>query len=281
MSQPVVLTQLYTYPIKSCAALSHTRIELDARGPIGDRRWMVVDSDGVFITQREIPALALIQPHFEDGQLRLSAPGMPAVHVPLQRRDGPCRSVRVWKDICEALDEGDDLAAWLSEYLHTAARLVRMPDSFVRPVDPRYARTPAQTGFADAFPLLIVAEESLAELNRRLVERGSAAIPISRFRPNLVVAGCDPFAEDTWRTVQIGAVTLDIVKPCARCATTTVDQATGAIPDSAEPLATLNTFRKQDGKVMFAQNAIHRAPGVLALGDRLVLELPIGEGQGA
>lgn len=271
-SSSVVLAQLYTYPVKSCGALSHIRIALDIRGPVWDRRWMVVDTAGVFITQREFPRLALIQPQFVDGYLSLSAPGMDAIRLPLQRNAAPCRMVRVWKDTCEALDEGDDLAGWLSDYLHCGARLVRMADEYVRPVDPRYARYPAQTGFADAFPLLIVSEASLAELNRHLVARGNAPIPMSRFRPNLVVSGCAAYAEDTWRTVRIGSVTLDIVKPCPRCVTTTVDQATGTIPDPAEPLAALNTFRKQDGKVMFAQNAIHRSVGVLAVGDLLVVE---------
>jgi uncharacterized protein len=267
----IVLTHIYTYPIKSCGALSHTRIELDARGPVWDRRWMIVDTDGIFITQREIPALALVQPQIERDHLWLSAPGMTGIDVPIQRSAGPCRYVQVWQDVCEALDEGDDVAAWVSDYLDYDARLVRMPDGYVRQVDPKYARQPAQTGFADAFPLLIASEPSLAELNRRLVERGRDAVPISRFRPNLVVSGCEPFAEDTWHTVEIGPITLDIVKPCARCATTTVDQATGTIPDSAEPLATLNTFRKRDGKVMFAQNAIHRATGILEVGSAVMV----------
>ncbi|MCC7448158.1 MAG: MOSC N-terminal beta barrel domain-containing protein [Anaerolineae bacterium] len=272
MSDTIMLTHIHTYPIKSCGALSHTRIELDKRGPVWDRRWMVVDSAGVFITQRELPALALIQPAFEDGYMKLRAPGMADTRVPLHRDTAPCRVVRVWKDTCEAWDEGDDLAGWFSDYLHTEARLVRMTDNYVRRVDPRYARQPAQTGFADAFPLLIVSEASLAELNRHLVDRGSAPVPMSRFRPNLVVSGCAPFAEDTWQTIRIGTVILDIVKPCARCVTTTVDQATGTIPDVSEPLAALKTFRKQDGKVMFAQNTIHRAPGVVAVGDVLAVE---------
>jgi len=272
MHDTIVLTHIHTYPIKSCGALSHTWIELDKRGPVWDRRWMVVDSEGVFVTQRELPALALIQPQVEDGCLKLCAPGMSDMRVPLRRDAAPCQLVRVWKDTCEAWDEGNDLAGWFSDYLHTDARLVRMAHDYARPVDPRYARQPAQTGFADAFPLLVVSEASLAELNRHLVDRGCAPIPMSRFRPNLVVTGCAPFAEDTWHTVRIGTVTLDIVKPCARCVTTTVDQATGTVPDAAEPLATLNTFRKQDGKVMFAQNAIHRAPGVVAVGDTLVIE---------
>jgi hypothetical protein len=267
MNSPITITHLYTYPIKSCAAVAHERLALEARGPLWDRRWMVVDGNGLFITQRELPRLALVQPNVEADMLRLSAPGRNDICLSLHGARGTIQRVVVWRDTCDAWDEGDEVANWLSDYLNVDVRLVRMADGFQRMVDPNYARTPAHTGFSDGFPVLIAAEASLAELNRRLTEHGKAPVPMSRFRPNVVVAGCEAFAEDSWKTVQIGAVTLDVVKPCARCATTTVDQTSGTIPDSTEPLATLNTFRKQAGKVMFAQNAIHRAPGVLSVGD--------------
>ncbi|MEP7289412.1 MAG: MOSC N-terminal beta barrel domain-containing protein [Chloroflexota bacterium] len=266
------LSALFSYPVKACGALSHMQIELDERGPIWDRRWMVIDVNDMFVTQREHPAMALIQPTFAGDCLYLAAPGMPTVGIALHREPAPISKVQVWKDVCEAWDEGETLASWLSDYLHTPVRLVRMADNFVRPVDSRYALQPAQTGFSDGFPLLIVSEASLAELNRHLTARGSEPIPMSRFRPNLVVTGCDAFAEDTWRTVQIGSMTLDVVKPCARCVVTTVDQATGTVPDSAEPLATLKTFRQQNNKVMFAQNAIHYAPGTLVVGDVVTVQ---------
>jgi uncharacterized protein YcbX len=261
------LVAIFTYPIKSCAPLSHSRIALDSYGPLWDRHWMIVNRNGKFLTQREAPTLALIRPTFEEPCLRLSAPRMPEMYLPLEPRVSPSRSVTVWKDTCQATDEGDEIATWLSDFLHRKVRLVRMARDYRRPVDERYAPQPAETRFTDGYPVLIVSESSLAELNNRLVERGTEPVPMGRFRPNLVVTGCDAFAEDTWRTVQIGSVTLDIVKPCARCVTTTVDPATGTVPDAAEPLATLNTFRKQNGKVMFAQNAIHRAPGTLGVGD--------------
>jgi uncharacterized protein len=263
------LTAIFTYPIKSCAPLSHSQIDLDSYGPLWDRHWMIVDEDGEFLTQREVPTMALIQPAFEESCLRLSAPGMPEMYLPLQFSQlsaAPARSVTVWKDSCEAADEDEEIATWLSAYLHLKVRLVRIGSDFRRPVDDRYAPQPAETRFTDGFPLLVVSEASLDDLNSRLVERGAEPVPMGRFRPNLVVTGCAAFAEDTWRTIQIGSVTLDIVKPCARCVMTTVDPKTGTIPDAAEPLATLNTFRKRNGKVMFAQNAIHRAPGALAVG---------------
>lgn len=263
------ISEIFTYPIKSCGRLSHTEIELDARGPIWDRRWMVVDSDGIFITQREISALALVQPDFVNDELTINAPNMPEMCVPLERDEGEVWRVQIFKDTCAAWDEGEDVAEWLSDFLKVDARLARMADDFVRAVDTSYAPPNTPVGFADGYPILIVSEASLDELNRRIVERGKQSVPMSRFRPNLVVAGAEAFAEDSWRTVQIGDVTIDVVKPCARCVIPTVDQLTGTVPDVTEPTATLNTFRKQNGKVMFAQNAIHRAPGVLRVGDKV------------
>jgi uncharacterized protein YcbX len=267
----ITLSALYTYPIKSCGRLSHSEIALDARGPVWDRRWMVTDGDGKVITQRELPALALVQPRFENGNLAITAPNMPEMCIPLQREAGEIWRVEVWDDICAAWDEGEELADWFSDYLNVDARLVRMADDFVRPVDPDYAPPNTPVGFADGYPILIVSEASLEELNRHIVERGKTPVPMSRFRPNVVVSGAAAFAEDSWSAVQIGDVILDVVKPCARCVLTTVDQLTGTVPDTAEPLGTLNTFRKQNNKVMFAQNAIHRAPGTLKVGDLIKL----------
>src|SRR5262249_7301052 len=156
---------------------SHTEITLDERGLIWDRRWMVVDGDGIVITQRELPAMALIQPRLDDACLHITAPNLPETHVPLEREPGEVWRVEVWGDVCAAWDEGDELADWMSDYLGIEARLVRMADGFVRPVDPTYAPPDTPVGFADGFPLLIVSEASLDELNRHLVERGK--MPVS------------------------------------------------------------------------------------------------------
>jgi uncharacterized protein len=232
---------------------------------------MVVAPDGTFLTQRQFPRLALVQPSVGEDDLVLRTPA-DEVQVPLRRSGGDRLRVRVWEDDCEAWDEGDEAARLLTVHLGTAARLVRMADDFVRPVDPDYAPGPAQTAFADAFPLLVVTEASLDELNRRLAERGAAPVPMSRFRPNLVLAGAGPFAEDEWKTIRVGDTTLDLVKPCGRCATTRVDQARGEVADAREPLATLATFRRQDGEVMFGRYAIHREEGRLAVGDSVVID---------
>jgi uncharacterized protein YcbX len=266
MSPPLRVAGLFTYPVKSCAGLSHDSIELDARGPLLDRRWMVVDADGVFLTQRELPRLAVVQPRREAEGLVLRVGGT-ETRVPLRRAPVETRRVRVWEDECEAWDEGDEAARLLSEHLGSSVRLVRMAEEFVRPVDPEYAIRPSQTGFADAFPLLVVTEASLEELNRRLQERFTSPVPMSRFRPNVVLTGCGPFAEDDWKALRIGDMTLDLVKPCGRCATTRVDQSRGVVHDPREPLAALATFRLRDQNVLFGQYAIHRAPGRIAVGE--------------
>jgi uncharacterized protein len=265
------LSAIYTYPVKSCAATSHTHIDLDRYGLIGDRRWMIVEPSGDFITQREYPRMATIVPTITDNGLTLSAPEMTPIHI--TPNQSPVQ-VRVWRSNVAAQDEGDTVAQWLSDYLHLLVRLVRVGEGYSRLViEPPYTtRTDQETTFTDGYPVLIATEASLAALNDRLVERGAEPVPMSRFRPNLVIAGATPFAEDTWSTVQIGSLQFDVVKPCARCVMTTVDQQTGTIPDSAEPLATLNTFRKQNGKVMFAQNAIHHAPGSLYIGDSIAVQ---------
>ncbi len=227
---------------------------------------MVVTPEGRFLTQREWPTLAVVQPVLGTDDLELRAPGRGEVRLPLRRARGETRRVRVWDDECEAWDEGPEAARLLSEHLGTSVRLVRMADAFVRAVESGSDRS-AQTGFADAFPLLVLSEASLEELNRRLAARGATPVPMGRFRPNVVLAGCPAFAEDEWKSIRVGPITLDLVKACVRCVTPTVDQASGSVPDPREPLATLATFRRRDGGVVFGQNAVHREPGWLSVGD--------------
>jgi hypothetical protein len=265
------VTGLYTYPIKSCGRLSHERLLLDERGPVYDRHWMVVDEAGRFQTQRELPRLALVQPTFAGDTLVVSAPGVGELRLPLAAPQHPAREVVVWRDTVSAVDEGDDAAAWLYSFLGASVRLVRMADGFRRGVDPTYAQSPAIVSFADGYPLLLAADESVNDLNARLEKRGKAPLPMSRFRPNVVIQGAGAWAEDDWTRITVGGLPFDVVKPCARCATTTVDQATGTIPDHEEPLATLATFRKAARGVMFGQNIIHREQGALCLGDPVAI----------
>jgi uncharacterized protein YcbX len=171
----------------------------------------------------------------------------------------------VWDDTCSATWLGQKAAEWFSEFLGMACSLVHMASDTVRPADPALAPGGTRVSFADGFPFLLISEASLADLNRRLAE----PLPMNRFRPNLVVAGGEPYQEDSWTRIEIGGIGLQVVKPCGRCLVTTTDQITGE--RGKEPLRTLATYRKRDGEVMFGQNVLHEAPGHLRIGDPVVL----------
>lgn len=257
------LAAIHCYPIKSCAgsALEHAR--LDAYGLEHDRRWLVTDPGGQFLSQRDWPRMALIRPAVLAKVLELSAPGMEPLSVPSPAKQAAQRSVTVWRDHCIALDAGDAAAQWLSEFLDTSCRLARMGPGFQRPVSAPFAVGDDQVSFADGFPFLLASTASLEDLNARLQE----PLPMNRFRPNLVISGAQPFAEDGWAQVRIGRVVFHVVKPCARCTVTTVDQTTGV--RGKEPLITLATYRKTaDGRILFGQNLIHQPKGgQLRVGD--------------
>lgn len=267
MSTELRITGLFTYPIKSCGAVAHERIDFDAFGLAWDRRWMLVDGAGDFVTQRTLPRLALARPTVIADELQVTAPGQPTLRVPLRAPHPTTSTVQVWGDRVEAWDEGDIAADWFHNYTGTELRLVRFPDDAIRPINPKYNTLPgATTAFADGFPLLLATEESLADLNQKLVHRGGLPIPMSRFRPNVVLTGAAyPFAEDDWLSVRSGERQLDIVKPCSRCVMTTTDQATGNIPVRGEPLATLAQYRRWENHVAFAQNVVAHGRGPLTV----------------
>ncbi len=267
------VSQLYVYPLKSAAGISLQTMEVDPLGPHLDRRWMLVDETGRFISQREMPRLALLRTSLDGSRLSVSAPNVPPLTVPEPDAAADCMCVTVWNDVVDALPIGVETDAWFSEALETPCRLVFFPDSSVRVADRAYNPEGRHVGFADGFPLLILGASSLADLNARLTNRGHSPLSVNRFRPNIVVAGAAPYAEDGWRRIALGeGISLSIVKPCARCAITTVDQATAV--RGKEPLTTLAAYRRgSDGSVFSAQNAIHDRPGVVRLGDSVrVLE---------
>jgi len=261
LTKAPILSAIYIYPVKSCRGISLASARLDARGLEHDRNWMVVNAEGRFLTQRQLPRLALVETALEPKFLRLIAPNLPELRLSLSGRVGEEVDVTVWRDHCRAIDQGDEAAEWFSTFLGVTCRLVRMGEGFIRPVDPNYAPEDEQVNFADGFPLLMISEASLADLNTRC----SDPLPMNRFRPNLVVSGCEPFAEDTWHTVGIGKVTFDVVKSCTRCIITTIDQTTGM--GGREPLITLTTYRRVEGGVIFGQNLIHRGLGEVCLGN--------------
>jgi len=256
----ITVAEIYAYWIKSCGGTRLASAEVTPRGLRYDRRWMVVDADGQFLTQREIPKLALIRPELEGEWLRLRGRGVAdEVALPVAQ-DGPRRTVRVWDDTCPAVSDGAEADAWLSAFLEAEAHLVHIPDDYVRE-DGRHL---GQVGFADGYPFLITCTASLADLNRRMAEVGEPPLPINRFRPNLVLTGCEPYAEDTWARLEIEGVPYAVVKPCVRCAITTTDQVTAA--RYREPLRTLATYRKTAKGAIFAQNAVNLGTGTVSEG---------------
>lgn len=257
----VTLAGLIFYPIKSCRGFEVPAARVERMGLEHDRRMMVVTPEGEFLTQRERPRLALVTPELEDGMLRLCAPGCDSIQLPV-RASGTPWPVNIWKSRgIHSIDQGDEAAAWFSDWLGTPVRLVHFAEGYQRRVSSEYAvNTDDHTGFADGFPLLLASEESLSDLNARL----AAPLPMNRFRPNVVVKGCEPFEEDRWKRIRIGGVEMAVVKPCARCVITTIDKDTLAL--SKEPLKTLATFRKGPRGVMFGQNVIPLGEGQLETG---------------
>ncbi len=255
------LGALHVYPIKSCGGVSLEAWDVDGRGLRHDRRWMLVDEAGRFLSQRELPRMALIRVQLEADHLSVDAPGMPTLEVPLGPANDELVPARIWHDSVMASPVGESADRWFSEFLDARCSLVHLPDNSTRPVDPDYGGPGDQVHLADAFPFLLISEASLADLNSRL-ER---PLPMNRFRPNLVVRGCEPFAEDAWSSVLVGSMTLRVAKPCARCVITTVDQETGN--RGREPLRTLARFRRVRNEVLFGQHLIHEGTGTLRVGD--------------
>ncbi|HEX2250245.1 MAG TPA: MOSC N-terminal beta barrel domain-containing protein, partial [Gemmatimonadales bacterium] len=259
------LTGLTVYPIKSAGGIPVSDWPVDEFGLRYDRRWMLVDDSGEFLSQRSHPRLALARPSIRDGSLRIDAPGMPSLELPLEPTASVTTDVTVWNDTCPAAWLGERPASWFSDFLGSSCSLVYMTGETLRPADPAYAPDGTRVSFADAFPFLIISEESLADLNRRLAR----PLPMNRFRPNLVVAGGAPYQEDLWERIEINGIGIRVVKPCARCVVTTTDQVTAE--QGREPLRTLATYRQISGKVMFGQNAVHERTGRLRVGDAVLV----------
>jgi uncharacterized protein YcbX len=262
------IAQLWVYPVKSCAGISLTEAELTDTGLLYDRAWMVVDEDGEFVTQRELPRMALIQTAFKMGQLVLRAPGMLALHLALDAAEGPLK-VRVWDDEVMACDMGDLAAQWFSDFLSPEApanlkrlRLARFDPEVRRVSSLKWTGgREATTQFADGFSLLVTSTASLAELNQRLGAAGHAPVAISRFRPNIVLDGVQAHDEDRVGTLHISTgdavAQIEPVKPCARCPIPNIDPATAL--SSPEVNDTLQAYRQDPrlrGAITFGMNAI-------------------------
>ncbi|HZZ58165.1 MAG TPA: MOSC N-terminal beta barrel domain-containing protein [Opitutaceae bacterium] len=286
------VSRIFIQPVKSLRGHEVAAAEVDELGLVGDRRFVIADAEGRFLTQRTLPRMATIAARVADGTLRLTAPDMPELTVPLRgepdlpKLTGPLRGepgaatlrrVTIWKsEGLLAEDCGSDAARWLGAALGRPCSLLRAGPDFVRPIplhrvpEPLKAAAP-RVACNDAFPFMVVGEASLADLNDRLAAEGLPAVPMERFRPSFAVAGGEPFAEDTWASFQVGGLTLYAAGRCARCIVTCLDPWSG--DRGVEPLRLLSAYRRdsQDPtQVMFGQNAIHAYAGPgrrIAVGD--------------
>ncbi len=269
------VTGLFIYPVKSLRGYAVPMAEFDALGFVGDRRFLVVDVTGKFLTQRTTPLMARVDARLSADTLTLSATGAGQVSV-LRTPDphAPLHTVAVWKSAgLLAEDCGNEAASWLSDFLGLKCRLLRIGEKFSRPVLKSSARPGDVFTFADACPFLVISEASLARLNDRIVGHDGEPVPMNRFRPNIVVGGCDAFAEDTWTNLRIGDAAFRSAGRSVRCLITTTDQSTGERGN--EPLKTLATFRRDPADptaVVFGVNLIHETKGgTLRVGDKVEL----------
>lgn len=261
----ITVKSLHIYPVKSCRGISLASAEVIATGFRWDRRWMLVNPDGSFLSQRTHPVMATVATRIETDRLVLGAPGRSDLSIDLAEPTRHSRQVAVWDDTCRAVGEGDAAADWFSGLLDTRCELVRQAPTERRLVDPRYAEPNDIVSFSDGFPFLLLSDASVDELNLRLENPVSAA----RFRANIIVQGCLPHAEDGWKALEIGTVAFRVSKPCARCVVVDTDQHDGSRTTTL--LRTLAEYRKADGKILFGQNLLHRDTGTLAIGDPVTI----------
>lgn len=261
----LALSEIWIYPVKSLGGIRLDSSRVMQKGLEYDRRWMLVDENGIFMTQRVYPQMALCKVSAHGPLFRISYENT-SIDLPLQLREQESKKAQVWDDTVSVVEVSKDHNQWFSDILGLKCRLVHFPDNNVRLVDPRYRiRETDETSLSDAFPFLIIGQSSLDDLNGRL----SSPIPMNRFRPNFVFTGGKPYEEDTWRNFNIGENRFVAVKPCARCVMTTVDQDTSA--KSAEPLRTLSTYRKKENKILFGQNVIALDYANISVGDPITL----------
>ncbi len=256
---------LFVYPVKALSGVEVPAFAMDDFGPEHDRRWMIVDEDRRFVTQREHPELARITTSLENGQVRVEIPGEGA--HPLVQTAEELR-VLVWRDWVKAVIGEPQANEALSRFCGKPVRFVFMPDSNFRRVDAGRVEAYRRVGFADGFPFLITSTSSLDELNGRL----DTPVEMRRFRPNIVIEGTQPWDEDGWQALTIAEQVFSIVKPCSRCVVTTVDPESGIKDPAVQPLRTLSRYRRTPDGVIFGQNAIHESTGRIRVGDPVTVK---------
>jgi uncharacterized protein YcbX len=258
------ISQLYIYPIKSLGGIALNNVRLTDRGLEHDRRWMLIDENNRFISQRENAQMALFKLSLENEALKVThTKDNSFIHIPFVPLKQDTVQVTIWDDTCTGQYVSDEADAWFTQKLGINCRLVYMADDSHRPTDPRYTTEGSITSFADAYPLLLIGQASLDDLNSRLTD----ALPMNRFRPNIVFTGGEPYSEDTMQHIIINGINIYGVKLCARCIITTIDQATAQ--KSKEPLKTLSGYRRKGNKILFGQNLANIGEGILNIGDEL------------
>lgn len=260
-----VLSELYVYPVKSLAGIKVSTWSVTAKGFLHDRKWMLIDRNNHFLSQRQLPKMALIKTHLTDSELILSTASSDQIVLPLDPITGHNVITQIWHDCCLAKSTSTQVDQWLSDFLGIQCRLVYQPNEVFRPVDPLYSKPTDQLNFSDGFPFLILSKASLATLNSEM----RLQLDIQRFRPNLVIAQCSPYAEDSWREIRINQIHFRLPKPCSRCRVPTIHPETAET--GKEPLKTLNRFRKWNKRVYFGQNALHNESGTLSIGNKVYI----------
>lgn len=261
-----VISELYIYPVKSLGGIKIDTAELTDRGFKYDRRWMLVDSENRFLTQREFPQMALLQTAVTRQGIYVYHKNNPSenILVPFSYSSNNKIVVNVWEDFCEATVVSDELNEWFSAALSLPCKLVHMPDDSLRKVDERYAVSKNEvTSFSDAYPILMISQGSLNDLNNRLPDQ----LPVNRFRPNIVIENCEPYEEDSMKHFRINEIDFYGVKLCARCTIPTINQDTAE--KSKEPTKTLAAYRGRENNVYFGQNVLYHGTGVIKVGDTI------------
>ncbi|MET0395027.1 MAG: MOSC N-terminal beta barrel domain-containing protein [Chitinophagaceae bacterium] len=257
------VSELFVYPVKSLGGISLPAAELTDRGFRYDRRWMLVDEQHRFLTQRQYPQMALLQPVITGEGIRIHNRQDAGEKILLPfTASGETLDVQIWDDRCSAVAVGRVADEWFSRALQMNCRVVFMPDESLRRVDPAYALHGNDfSAFSDDYPLLLISQASLDDLNSRL----AAPLPMDRFRPNMVITGSHPYEEDEMAHFTIRGIDFYGVKPCSRCVVTTIDQQTGE--KQPEPLRTLASYRRRNNKILFGQNVLCNQPGTVQVGD--------------
>lgn len=263
MSKKITLSDIRIYPVKSLSGILLNDAEVQPQGIKGDRLMMLVDDNGLFVTQRKYPQLALISTTVSEQSLLIKAPRSSDLWINESDFILQTTPVKIWKDDCVGFVANQAINKWFSEYLEFPVRLVKYNQAVPRRIDPAYSKPADSVSFADGFPLLVISQASLDDLNSRLDEK----VTMTNFRPNIVVMGCEAYAEDNWKKIKIGEVEFDAVKTCSRCVMTTVNPNTGIKNVNSQPLKTLSQYRKKEKGVFFGMNLIPRTKDIIHIND--------------